>query len=248
MLVGVLGPVVVTTDDGPIALPSRRERALLAVLALHDGQLVDYDTLADGVFGDEPPARPHHALATLVSRVRNRLGPGVVTTVDGGYGLEPGVAIDAALFEQAVRSTVRLADAIAWWRGRPYAELDGWPPAEAARVRLEELRRHAEEEAVADALRSGEAGAGAVVANLETMVAAAPFRERRWVLLIQALYAAGRQADALAAFQRARTMLVEELGIEPGPELVAAERAVLAHERPPPTPPARTSLRRARWS
>jgi predicted ATPase/DNA-binding SARP family transcriptional activator len=226
---GVLGPVVVTSDDGLIALPSRRERALLAALALQAGRIVDHDTLVEAVFGAEPPARPRHALATLVLRVRDRLGAGVVVTSDGGYRLDSTVAaVDAHLFEAVVRSGVGLAEAMEWWRGRPYAELDGWPPADAARVRLEELRHHGEEELAAQAVDTGEAGA--VVGDLEALVAAAPFRERRWVLLIQALYAAGRQADALSAYQRARTMLVEELGIEPGPDLVAAERAVLTHD------------------
>jgi predicted ATPase/DNA-binding SARP family transcriptional activator len=229
--VGVLGPVAVTTDEGAIALPSPRERALLAVLSLHGGRVVDYDTLADAVFGDEAPARPLHALASLVSRVRKRVGTTVVATAPGGYRLDSTVVtVDADVFEQAVRSGVGLAEAMASWRGRPYAELDGWPPADAARVRLEELRHHGEEELAAALLRTEDPGAA--VGELEALVATAPFRERRWVLLIRALYAAGRQADALGAFQRARTLLVDELGIEPGPELVAAERAVLAQERP----------------
>jgi predicted ATPase/DNA-binding SARP family transcriptional activator len=231
VLVGVLGPVVVTGDDGPVALASRRERALLAVLALFGGRVVDYDTLGDGVFGAEPPARLRHALATLVMRVRERLGPDVVETLDGGYGLnQQAVSVDAVLFETAVRSGDGLREALTWWRGRPYAELEGWPPADAGRVRLEELLRHAEEEVAARAL--GADDPGALVGEFEALVAAAPFRERRWVLLVRALYAAGRQADALGAFRRARTLLVEELGIEPGAELVAAERAVLAHESP----------------
>jgi predicted ATPase/DNA-binding SARP family transcriptional activator len=199
------------------------------MLALYDGRVVDHDTLAEGVFGDDPPARPRHAIATLVLRLRDRLGPGIVVTTDGGYRLDlSSVTIDANLFEQAVRSGAGLAEAIELWRGRPYVELEGWPPAEVARVRLEGLRDHAEEEVAAAGLRAG--AAGAVVGELEALVAAAPFRERRWVLLIDGLYAAGRQADALAAYQRARTLLAEELGIEPGPDLVAAERAVLTHD------------------
>jgi predicted ATPase/DNA-binding SARP family transcriptional activator len=240
MRLGVLGPLMVTTDGGTIALPSRRERTLLAVLALEAGRVVDYDTLAEAVFGAEPPARPRHALATLVSRLRDRLGPAVVVTAENGYRLAQPVVVDASVFEEAIRSGVGLAEAMAWWRGRPYAELDGWPPADAARVRLEELRHHGEEELAARGLAAG--APGAVVGELEALVAEAPFRERRWVLLIQALHAAGRQADALAAFQRARTLLVEELGIEPGPELVAAEQAVLAHAPAIAARPPRTSL------
>jgi DNA-binding SARP family transcriptional activator len=121
---GVFGPVVVMTDDGPVALPSRRERALLGIRpALHAGRIVDHDTLAEAVFGAEPPARPRHALATLVLRVRDRLGPSVVVRAEDGYQLdETVVAVDADFCEQAVRPGLGLAEAMAWWRGRPYAE------------------------------------------------------------------------------------------------------------------------------
>ena len=87
MQLGVLAPTVVTTKDGAVALPSRRERALLAALALYGGRVVDYDTLVDAVFGHDQPARPNHALATLVLRLRERLGAGVVATAEGGYRL-----------------------------------------------------------------------------------------------------------------------------------------------------------------
>jgi DNA-binding SARP family transcriptional activator len=241
VLVRVLGPLAVITDDGPVVLTSRRERGLLAALALHGGRGVGYDALSEGVFGAESPARPRHALATLALRLRERLGPAVIETVDGGYRLNPTlVTIDAEVFEESVRSGVGLVEAMAAWRGHPFAELEGWPPADRARVRLEELRLHAEEEVAAQDLSAGEPSRA--VGELEALVAAAPFREHRWVLLIRALYAAGRQADALAAFQRARTLLVGELGIEPGPELVAAERAVLAQDQTLATRPARGSL------
>jgi predicted ATPase/DNA-binding SARP family transcriptional activator len=229
--VGVLGPAVVMTEDGPVVIPSRRERALLAVLALEHGMFVDHDTLADAVFGDAPPSRPRHALATLVLRLRERLGPGAVETARGGYRLDSThVTVDAVTFEHAVKSGSGLGAAMRLWHGRPFVDLEGWSPAEPARARLQELHDHAEEELVAAALRSGEAGS--LVAELEALVAAAPFRERRWVLLIEALYTTGRQADALAAFNRVRRLLIEELGVEPGPELVAANEAVLAHGSP----------------
>jgi predicted ATPase/class 3 adenylate cyclase len=220
---------LVTTDDGPVVLSSQRERALLSVLAFHAGRVVNGDTLADAVFGDDPPADPRHAVATLVHRVRARLGAEVVVTAGDGYRLNsPPERVDAWLFKRSVEAGDDLAGAMRLWRGRPYADLDGWPPADAVRVQLEELRRHAEEELAARALAAGQVGP--LVGQLETMVADEPFRERRWALLVRALQAAGRQADALAAFARARALLVEELGIEPGPELVAAERAVLVQE------------------
>ncbi len=231
--IGVLGPAVVTTDDGRVAISSRRERALLAVLALEQGRFVEQEVLVDAVFGDAPPVRPRHALATLVMRLRERLGPDAVETAQGGYRLDAThLTVDAVTFEQAVKSGTGLRGAMTRWRGRPFVDLDGWPPAEPARVRLEELHDHAEELLAAQDLLEGDAGS--LVGELEALVAAAPFRERRWVLLIEALYAAGRQADALAAFKRARRLLVEELGVEPGPELVAANQAVLAHHSTTP--------------
>src|SRR5262249_61337703 len=87
VLVGVLGTVVVTAEDGPVTLGSRRERALLAALALHVGRVVDYDTLGDAVFGVQPPSRLRHALATLVMRLRERLGGHGVERLGGGYVL-----------------------------------------------------------------------------------------------------------------------------------------------------------------
>jgi predicted ATPase/DNA-binding SARP family transcriptional activator len=230
--IGVLGPAVVATNDGPAAISSRRERALLAVLALEQGRFVEQEVLVDAVFGDAPPVRPRHALATLVLRLRERLGPDTVETAQGGYRLDAThVTVDAVTFAQAVKSGAGLRAAMRLWRGRPFVDLDGWPRAEPARVRLEELHDHAEELLAAQDLRAGDAGS--LVGELEALVAAAPFRERRWVLLIEALYAAGRQADALAAFKRARRLLIEELGVEPGPELVAANQAVLAHDSAP---------------
>jgi predicted ATPase/DNA-binding SARP family transcriptional activator len=227
--VGVLGQAVVTTEDGPIVIASRRERALLTVLALERGAFVDHDILVDAVFGDAPPARPRHALATLVLRLRDRLGPDAVETAQGGYRLDAThVTVDAVTFEHAVKSGSGLGPAMRLWRGRPFVDLEGWPRAEPARVRLQELHDHAEEVLAAQALHSGDPGS--LVGELEALVAAAPFRERRWVMLMEALYAAGRQADALAAFTRVRTLLIEELGVEPGAELVAANQAVLAHD------------------
>ncbi len=225
MFVRVLGPIDASEHEHPIRL-SRRERALLAVLALHAGRTVPWDTLADGVFGSEVPQRVRHALATSVSRLRGRLGEERILTDVGGYRLNTdAVVLDVDVFERAVNTRQGLDDALRLWRGPPYADLEDWTPAVAARARLEELFWTAEEDRARQGLEAGTSGP--LIAELTSMTVAQPYREERWVLLIQALAAAGRQADALAAYRRARTLLVEELGIEPGPALVAAERAVL---------------------
>jgi predicted ATPase/class 3 adenylate cyclase len=123
---------------------------------------------------------------------------------------------------------VVLREAEALWRGAPFEDLRGWEPAESEAARLVELHRTAAEDLM-DAQLAGGHHAGCV-AQLEAMAAAEPFRERRWALLMVALYRCGRQADALRAFQRARAALATDLGLDPGPELQALERSILDHD------------------
>ncbi len=229
MLVRVLGPTEVSEADRVITVSPRRERALLAALSLHCGRGVATDLLVDGVFASQTPHRAAHALATLVMRLRARLGDSTVLTVMGGYRLnDDECSTDAQLFERAVGTGDGLIEALASWRGMPYADLGSWPLAVAERTRLEELHRYAEERLIEQVVAAGVTGES--IGELERMVAAEPFREHRWALLIGALHAAGRQADALAAYQRVRRLLAEQLGLEPGQELVAAERAVLLQQ------------------
>ncbi len=174
--------------------------------------------------------------------LRKVYGQSIITSVSGGYVLGPDEeATDAQRFEALVRSGSRaleagqLAEAVSsldgalvLWRGAPYPDLDGYAAALAETSRLEELRRSAVENRL-DALVASGAHASSV-ADLESAVAAEPLRERRWELLMVALYRSGRQAEALRAFQRARSLLVEELGIEPGPALRDLDRAIAAQD------------------
>ena len=163
----------------------------------------------------------------------------MIETRGDGYALASSDLVDAGRFEALVHAgraerahdepaaaKRRYGDALALWRGEPFGELADWPGAGPEIARLGELRRQAEEEAIDARLEDGEAAN--VVADLEVLVAAEPLREHRWAQLMRALSRSGRQADALRAFQRARSTLVTELGIEPGPELHAIEQAVIA--------------------
>ena len=121
-----------------------------------------------------------------------------------------------------------VADRLGLWRGTPFEEISEWPPARAVAVRLGELRAHLEEVSIAEQLDGG-VDPSLLVGNVEHLVETEPFRERRWALLMRTLYLAGRQHDALHAFQP-RDLLREELGLSPGSELLAVERAVLNQE------------------
>src|SRR5438132_8386115 len=238
----ILGPVEVEGDGRALPPGGRRERALLAALVLWAGDVVSTDRLMAALWGDDPPRSAAKTLQNHVLRLRKVLGPEVIETRPPGYRLVAGPdAVDARRFEQLVaaargstvagapsRSAATLREALELWRGPPFEELAGYLPAEAEAARLAELRRVASEELMDADLACGRHGA--CVAELESMVAAEPLRERRWAMLMLALYRCGRQADALRAYQRARTTLADELGVEPGPELGALERAILAHD------------------
>jgi predicted ATPase/DNA-binding SARP family transcriptional activator len=224
----VLGPLEARGPSGPIALPRAKERALLAALALFHGRVVSKDRLADAVWADWPPAQAQNVLRTHVHRLRSALGDGVIETHSAGYALAPGVVVDIELFETEVTaadSRQNLRAALGRWKGDPYVDLGEWTPAELERTRLAELRDGALETYLALEIEAGEAAG--CIAELEALVAETPLRERRWFLLMKALSGAGRVADALRAYQRARKVFAEELGIDPGPELRDLEERIL---------------------
>jgi DNA-binding SARP family transcriptional activator/WD40 repeat protein len=238
----ILGPVEVTGSGGSIRLGSRRERAVLAALVIGGGDVVSSDRLIDALWGEAPPRSATKTLQNYILRLRKAIGPAAIETQTPGYRLATGdVSIDVQRFDNLIRASVtaraerRPADAarlgreaLALWRGTPLEELSGWAAADAEADRLNELRRATAEEIIDAELACGHAAT--LVAELESMVAAEPLRERRWAMLMLALYRDGRQAEALRAFQRARTLLGDELGIEPGPELRELERAVAGHD------------------
>lgn len=241
---GVLGPVAAWDGGGdPVALRGPRHRAVLARLLVARGRVVPVERLVDDLWWTGPPGGAVGAVRTFVAALRRALEPErpprapaqVLVTEGPGYALraEPD-AVDAWRFEQAVTSAAdlppdlalaRLAEALAWWRGPAYGEFAEEHWALAERARLSELRLHAVERQAEVRLALGLAAQA--VPDLEAHVADHPSREEAWCLLARALYRTGRQGDALAVLHRARTLLVEQSGVSPGPRLRRLEADIL---------------------
>ncbi|WP_103341815.1 BTAD domain-containing putative transcriptional regulator [Amycolatopsis sp. CA-126428] len=242
MRIDVLGAVRALRDDGsPVGLGGPRHREVLARLVAAEGRLVTTDTLVGDLWA-EPPARAVGALRTFVAALRRALEPGrsprtpprVIVTEGPGYALRlPREDVDVHRFEDALARTrhspgavTELSAALAAWRGPAYADVPDSPWAHRERTRLEELRLAALELRARILLDTGE-GAD-LVAELGAHVTEHPWREPAWGLLARALHQAGRQADALAALRRARSMLVDQLGLDPGHDLQRLETDILA--------------------
>jgi len=243
MEIWVLGTLEVSHDGRPVDVRGPLPRRLLALLALTPGREVGTERLVDVLWGDDAPAAAATTLQSHVARLRRDLPvPEVIRTGRAGYALDVAEDdVDAARFENAVsRGSTALAaghldqagevltEALSWWRGTPYAEFSGCEPLEAEAERLGALRLDALEQRISADL--GRAGGAPPIAELEALVRWHPLRESFWALLMAAQYRAGRQADALASYQRARTTLADELGVDPGPALQELERLVLAHD------------------
>ena len=247
MRFGVLGPVTAWTDAGDaVAIQGVKVRAVLADLVLHDGEPVTADRLVDDLWGEAPDTRnPAGTLSSKVSQLRRALDaaePGarsLIRSPPPGYELvvDPG-AVDAVEFVarvEAARSAAtpaaavaELTGALALWRGPAYGEFADAEFARAAVARLDEQRLTAQEMVARARLELGEHAA--VADELTELVAAHPWREGLRLAHVLALYRSGRQADALAGFDRYRTALVEELGLDPTPEALALEHAVLVQD------------------
>jgi DNA-binding SARP family transcriptional activator len=232
------------------------------VLLLHAGQVVSIDRIAERLYGDELPLTAVTQVHRQVSELRRLLGDGdAIETRPPGYRmrLAPG-QLDLERFEQltaegatalargdAERAGAILRDALALWSGEPLADLAFEPFAALAAARLEELRLGAIEARIEADLACGQAAG--LIAELDTLVAEAPLRERLHAHRILALYRAGRQRDALQAYRELRRALVEAFGIEPTPPLRELERRILRHDpallaaaTPAPAAPARSIL------
>ncbi|GAA4246148.1 hypothetical protein GCM10022255_016270 [Dactylosporangium darangshiense] len=212
------------------------------MLAVRPGRVVAVQRLIDELWSDEPPERALASLQAYVSRLRRALEPGrgsrdrsaVLVSRAPGYvlALDP-ARVDASRFAAAVErfrpgdDPALLTAALSLWRGDPLPELGDSPVAHAERSRLQELRFTAIERRSDALLAMGRPAE--VVYGSEAALAESPYRERVWAQLMLALYRSGRQADALAAYARARTALVDDLGIEPGPELQRLESDILRH-------------------
>ena len=246
----VLGPFEARYDGRPVAVTGVA-RGVLAVLTANPGRVVSVGAIIAALWGTESPAGAERAVASYVSRLRRILeatsadvdATAVVVTRSPGYILAvPPSSVDAVAFEtyveqarragaagQPALAAARYRQALDLWRGDAYAEFADHPFARRQRTRLDELRIAAVEARI-DALLAAGSSPAQLVADLEGLVAEHPHRERMWAQLMTALYRDGRQADALDAYRRARSTLVDQLGVEPEDALRAAERAVLVED------------------
>jgi DNA-binding SARP family transcriptional activator len=262
--VRLLGPVEARVGDQPLELGPRKQRAVLAMLALQVGRTVPAHRLAEGLWGDERPPSAQKMVQLYVSHLRRVLeGNGArIVTRGGGYELQLGDgAVDATRFEELLDAG-RAREALGLWRGEALADVADEPFAAAEIRRLDELRLRAAECAIDVDLAAGRHAE--VTGELDALVGQQPLREHLHAQRMLALYRSGRQADSLQAYQQARDALVTEIGAEPGTELRRLQGAILAHDpaldRPtsgatrgtrlpaPPRPPPRaaTSGRRVR--
>ena len=249
MQVRLLGPIEIDADSGhSVTLSAAKERSLIAALALAGGAAVSTHFLISSLWGEEPPGAARKTLQTYVWNLRQTLGAEQVVTEPMGYRLlvtrdEVDVHCfrtlvrdgDAALRDGRVhRARELLAGALALWRGEPLTGVAGHTGLAAEATRLQQEYLAAIEARIAADLDGG--CHHELVGELEFLVREYPFRERLWSHLMVALYRSGRQADALAAYQRVRELLREELGLDPGGELQRIEAAVLRHELGAPGP------------
>lgn len=219
----VLGPIRVIDDRGErVELGGPKPRALVAALALHTPNGVSVDRLVDALWGGRPPSSARRTVQANVSRLRRHVP---IERVDGGYRLDASrPEVDAWAFEDTRTAPIR-DRAHVEWRGAAFADLADWLPARSTAVRLHELWLAQQESDLESALVGGDPLT--VVARAETLLAEHPTRERVWEILMRALHAAGRPTEALQAYRRARTTLVEEHGVEPGIRLGEIEARIL---------------------
>lgn len=236
----VLGPLTAVLGGSPRQLGGRRQRMVLAILLAHGNRVVSQDALIEAVWSGDPPEAARTTLHSYVSHLRRELG-GEIERQGHGYVMAVDEAsLDAIRFEHLVidgrkklevdpaRASTVLHEALVMWFGNPYGDLGGAPTLAAEVARLDDLRVVAVEERIAADLATG--NHRGVVAELDTLAREYPYRERLHVLHMLALYRSGRQADALRAFQRTRTLLAEELGIDPSAELRDLEQRILEQD------------------
>jgi predicted ATPase/DNA-binding SARP family transcriptional activator len=225
--VQLLGGVAARTDAGePLEVGPAKCRVVLAALGLAVGSAVPVTRLVDVVWGERPPRTADKTLQGYVARLRRTLGPAAIARVGAAYRLDLAPdAVDVARFRRHL-DRGEVDDALALWTGTPLAGLDA-PGLTAAVDGLVESWLGAVEVALG---RRVDTDPAAAIAPLTVLTAEHPFREELWALLMTALYRVGRQADALAVFQRARDHLRDQLGVDPGPRLRELEARVLAHD------------------
>jgi predicted ATPase/DNA-binding SARP family transcriptional activator len=245
--IGLLGPLQVRDGAGrAVHVGGRQLRVLLILLALDAGRVAPSGSLAEQIWPGEPPGHPGNALQTLVSRLRAELRRAglddVIESYPAGYRLAvPPDAVDVAAFEAlAVQGRRALADrdperaarvlrsALLLWRGQPLADAAGYDFADVAAARLTELRASVAADRIEADLALGEGAR--LVGELRALLSADPLAERPRALLMRALYAAGRQAEALETYQEARELLADRLGVDPSAQLEQVYLRILRGE------------------
>ena len=238
----ILGPLEVLERGVVQPLGGAKQRAVLAILILHRGELVSGERLADELWGERPPATAAKTLQGYISRLRKTVGEDALSTRGRAYVLTlPSGQLDLDQSEQlaaegrdalaagdAATAAARLRAALALWRGPPLADFTYEPFAEAEVARLEEARLAILEDRIEADLGLGRHGQ--LVGELERLVREHPARERLRGQLMLSLYRAGRQADALECYRVGRHAMIDALGIEPGRALQELEAAILRQD------------------
>ncbi len=235
----ILGPLEVVDGEATLPLSGRNQRSVLTLLLLHANRPVSTERMVDELWGDDPPRTATASVQNAISQLRKLLGVERLVTKPAGYVLVvEDIELDLARFEGLVSQSrvaepedrvVLLTQALGLWRGPALADLELETFAQEEIRRLEELRLTAVEERLEAEIAVGRHREA--IGELESLISRNPLRERPRAMLMLALYRSGRQADALQVFQDARRTLVEELGIEPGPELQDLHAAVLRQDR-----------------
>jgi WD40 repeat protein/DNA-binding SARP family transcriptional activator/serine/threonine protein kinase len=236
----VLGTLEVRVDGAPIPLGGPKQRGVLAVLVAMSGRPVAVDTLLQATYGEDAAPGGRATLQTFVSNLRHALGD-VITRQGNAYFVDcTGALIDATSFEDAYRAATAmggdaddvsslLREALAMWRGHPYADIEAHGFLDGEITRLTELRLAALESRIDADLRAGRHRE--VIAELDALTVEHPFRENLRALHMLALYRSGRQGEALRAYGQTRAVLAEGLGIDPSPELKDLQRRILDQDR-----------------
>ncbi len=228
--VDVLGPLALHVEGSPVTVPGTRRRALLAVLALSGGGAVGMERLVDALWPDEPPDNAVQALYNQVSRLRGQLGPLASRLEKQGAGyrlhLEPDeLDVDVVRRLAGAGSADLAQDALDLWRGPALEEFRALPALDAEAVGLDELRQQLRDVVLEARIAAGDRSA---TADAASAASAAPLRERSTILLMRALAADGRAAEAMAVGAAFRRLLAEETGLDPGPALGELEQAIAA--------------------
>ncbi|MGI9607141.1 MAG: BTAD domain-containing putative transcriptional regulator [Acidimicrobiales bacterium] len=233
----VLGPVTVTQGGSALDSGGPKQRAVLAMLVARVGQPVSVEAIAEAVYGDAATPRQRRTVQSYVSTLRRHVGDAIVKT-GSGWMLDPEhITIDAVAFEDEYRAAEQLDDpaaavalrqALGMWRGHPYADIEAHGALVGEIARLTELRVAAQQARIDADLSSGRDRD--LIGEIESVIADHPYHERFRAQHMLALYRSGRQQEALRSYQDLRTLLLDDLGVDPSPDLQELEQRILDHD------------------